>query len=71
LYLWHFPLWGVAIALAWPAVVPAFVVVVLLTGAIVHLSWRCVELPFLRRKDGHISAPVPRVVAARMPGGLV
>ena len=56
LYLWHFPLWGVATALAWPAVVPAFVVVVLLTAAIVHLSWRCVELPFLRRKPAHAVA---------------
>lgn len=50
LYLWHFPLWGVATARGWPWVIPTFLVVTLLTAAIVHLSWRCVELPFLRRK---------------------
>jgi peptidoglycan/LPS O-acetylase OafA/YrhL len=42
----------------WPAVVPASVVAVLLTVAIVHLSWRCVELPFLRRKPAHVVVDV-------------
>jgi peptidoglycan/LPS O-acetylase OafA/YrhL len=61
LYLWHYPLWGVATAVAWPAVVPVFVGVSLLAAAIVHLSWQCVELPFLRRKPAHAVAPAVSV----------
>jgi peptidoglycan/LPS O-acetylase OafA/YrhL len=33
--------------MAWPLAVPAFLAAALITGAIVHLSWRCVEEPFL------------------------
>lgn len=65
LYLWHFPIWGVATAMAWPATLPAFMVAVLLVAAIVHLSWRCVELPFLRLKPkgcASQSAHILRVV---------
>jgi peptidoglycan/LPS O-acetylase OafA/YrhL len=48
LFLWHYPLWAVARAVPGPLVVPAFLCVALLTFAIAHLSWHCVELPFLR-----------------------
>ena len=48
LYFWLLPLWGVASAMPRPYVLPAFVGVVLLTAGVVHLSWRCVEVPFLR-----------------------
>jgi peptidoglycan/LPS O-acetylase OafA/YrhL len=51
--------------MVWPATLPAFLVAVLLVAAIVHLSWRCVELPFLRLKPqgcASQSAHILRVV---------
>jgi peptidoglycan/LPS O-acetylase OafA/YrhL len=57
-YLWHYPLWGAAGAMTWPAVAPGFAVAVLVTAGVVHLSWTCVELPFLRRKPLLALAPV-------------
>ena len=53
LYLWHFPLFGAAANLALPARWPALAVAALLTAGVVHLSWRCVEEPFLRLKKRH------------------
>ena len=51
IYLWHHPLVGGAAALATPGRWPALLVAALLTAVVVHLSWRCVEEPFLRVKD--------------------
>lgn len=51
IYLWHHPLISGAAAMAVPARWPALVGAALLTAAVVHLSWRCVEQPFLGLKD--------------------
>ncbi|WP_162254103.1 acyltransferase family protein [Nocardioides sp. Soil774] len=58
IYLWHHPLVGGAAALAAPGRWPALLLAALLTALVVHLSWRCVEEPFLRLKDrvGHVRA---------------
>ena len=50
IYLWHYPLVTGAAALAAPVRWPALLGAVLLTAAVVHLSWRCVEEPFLGLK---------------------
>ncbi len=49
IYLWHYPVFALASVappgqrlVAWP-------IALCLTAAIAHLSWRCVEEPFLRR----------------------
>ncbi|MBD3913394.1 hypothetical protein [Nocardioides hwasunensis] len=56
MYLWHFPLFGVAATLPAPARWPALAVAVLLTAAIAELSWRCVEEPFLRDRHTGVAA---------------
>ena len=63
LFLWHYPLWAAALALPGPAVVPGFVAAVLLAFGIAHLSWHCVEMPFMRGRsrpsgDGVLDRPV-------------
>lgn len=48
IYLWHFPLVGAAAALPAPYKLPMLLAACALTVAVVHLSWRCVEEPFLQ-----------------------
>ncbi|CAN5480402.1 hypothetical protein BH10ACT10_BH10ACT10_11040 [soil metagenome] len=66
LFLWHYPLFGVAVALPGRVVVPALVVAALLAFGMAHLSWHCVEMPFMRGRhrpsgDGDsVARGVPR-----------
>jgi peptidoglycan/LPS O-acetylase OafA/YrhL len=57
IYLWHFPLFGAAASVPGPSTWPALVVALALTLAIAHLSWRCVEEPFLALKSRGILNP--------------
>jgi peptidoglycan/LPS O-acetylase OafA/YrhL len=73
LYLWHYPLWGVANSIHGAWSVPAYLAAALLTAGVAHLSWRCVEEPLLRLR------PAPRALSssrahrppARHRGGAV
>ncbi|KQZ67295.1 hypothetical protein ASD66_20230 [Nocardioides sp. Root151] len=50
IYLWHYPILAAAAGVSWPGKAVSFLVAILLTATIVHLSWVCVEEPFLRLK---------------------
>ncbi|KRF12627.1 hypothetical protein ASH02_13830 [Nocardioides sp. Soil796] len=50
-YLWHYPIFSMAAAVAWPWTLVGFLVAGVITAGIAHLSWRCVEEPFLRLKE--------------------
>ncbi len=69
LYLWHLPLVGTAVSMPTASKWPALAIAALLTAAIVHLSWRCVEEPFLRRsdRDQHPRTPPLRAQGAPAP----
>lgn len=68
LYLWHFPLIGSAASLSGDARWWGLGAAVALTAGIVHLSWRCVEEPFLRpRPAGGATAGSRAGVAAATP----
>ncbi len=49
LYLWHYPIFALASAAPAGQRLLAWGIALLLTTAIVHLSWRCVEEPFLKK----------------------
>jgi peptidoglycan/LPS O-acetylase OafA/YrhL len=51
LYLWHYPTFGLAVAAPAGHKIVVWLGVLALTAAIVYLSWRCVEEPFLDK--GH------------------
>ncbi len=64
-YLWHYPIFALASAAPTGQRAAAWSIALLLTAAIVHLSWRCVEEPFLKKTpvgDAPGLARLPRAV---------
>lgn len=59
IYLWHYPIFGIASAVTWPWNVVAFLIAVMLTAALTQLSWRCVEVPFLTLRSRRSSPRLP------------
>lgn len=49
IYLWHYPIFALATVAPPEQRVLAWSLAFFVTAAIVHLSWRCVEEPFLRK----------------------
>jgi peptidoglycan/LPS O-acetylase OafA/YrhL len=72
LYLWHFPIFitiDATLSLSHP---PARVLAVAITAIVVPLSYRYIEQPFLRMKDGSfgaISARANRIRSRRQATG--
>ncbi|GAA5137206.1 hypothetical protein GCM10023339_77200 [Alloalcanivorax gelatiniphagus] len=49
IYLWHYPIFALASAAPPEQRVVAWPIAVCVTAAIAHLSWRCIEEPFLQK----------------------